>query len=274
MSNTDPSDDPGITRRRVLRETGGTVGLLGLGTGRVAADDSREAEEHCSETTLEPSVVHYDDSIHEVCDDDHPASREIQADVGEALERKYPTVGALIDDGFVPYLDFFADGDWSHWINPEYIGDGSMVDPERPESVLVDHTWWRPIGVMFVATDEGEPVDRPPSVYTEEGEAARTCLPWHAHVGLPGRHAWWKYRNAYGGTAGRSEGGYPCRTPWMMHVWIHAHPESIYAHAAPDARGGPPASPAGFDTDADPGEEALGPEHLPDMLRGKVMQLW
>lgn len=271
MSKTDPSDDPRITRRRILRETGGTVGLIGLGTGRVAADDD---EKYCSETSLGPGMVHYDDSIHEVCEDDYPASREIQADVRESLERKYPTVGALINDGFIPYFDFLTGGDWSHWINPDFIGDDSILDPDRPESVLVDHRWWRPIGVMFIATDEGEPVDPPPSVYTEEDEADSACIPWHAHVGLPGRYAWWKYRKAYESPARLSKEGFPCRTPWMMHVWVYSHSESIYAHAAPEERGGPPAEPAGFDTSADPNEETLGPRHLPDILRQKTKRLW
>jgi len=110
--------------------------------------------EYCSETTLRPSMVHYDDSIHEVCDDDHPTSQAMQADVVTSLENNYPTVGSLIDAGFIPYFDFFADGDWAHWINPEFLGDGAALDAERPESILVDNTWWRPIGVMYVATDE------------------------------------------------------------------------------------------------------------------------
>ncbi|MGM0606204.1 MAG: hypothetical protein ACQETB_11120, partial [Halobacteriota archaeon] len=159
------------------------------------------------------------------------------------------------------------DGDWSHWINPEFISDGSIVDPERPESVLVDHTWWRPIGVMFIATKNGKRVDPPPSTYTDENDDA--CTPWHAHVGFPGRYSWWKYQKAYGHNA-----TFPCRTPWMMHVWVYSHSESVYAHAAPEERGGPPAEPPGFETEADPDEEEFGPEHLADAIRGKVEHMW
>lgn len=219
--------------------------------------------------TLEPNMTHYDDSIHEVCSDDHPVTQEIQADVKAALEEHYPTVGALIDAGYIPYFDFFTKGDWSHWINPEFIGDDSVLDPERPESILVDHTWWRPIGVMFIATTKGKDVDPPPTVYTDESGTEDACTPWHAHVGFPGRFSWWKYQKAYHGSA-----MFPCRTPWMMHVWIYSHPESIYAHAAPEDRGGPPAEPPGFETDADPDEERLGPRHLADPIREKVGDLW
>ena len=282
MSNTDPKSDRRISRRRVL-QSGGTIAVLGLGTTPGLAHDSTDdPDDYCSETTLRPGMVHYDDSMHEVCRDDHPESEQLQEDVKRSLEENYPTVGALIDDGFIPYFDFFADGDWSHWIQPDYIGDDSMVDPERPESVLVDHEWWRPIGVMFIATKDGEDVGSPPSVYEDQsdgdgdgdetegdGDSTDACTPWHAHVGFPGRYSWWKYKTVY-----EDGGDFPCRTPWMMHVWRYSHEESIYAHAAPDERGGPPAEPAGFGTDIDTDEETLGPEHLPDAIKSKVEDLW
>jgi hypothetical protein len=53
----------------------------------------------------------------------------------------------------------------SHWLNPGYINDGGVLDPERPESVLVDHRLWRPLGVMFTATKHGNRVEKPPAVY-------------------------------------------------------------------------------------------------------------
>ena len=54
----------------------------------------------------------------------------------------------------------------------------------------------------------------------------------------------------------------------MMHVWTFPHPESVYAHGAPpqENRGGPPAEPAGFETDATPGEDRLSWKVLPDYL--------
>lgn len=266
MPDTDPSDRPRFSRRRLLRTSTSAVGVLGLGTASAAADDADDAGDAsgaCSETTFEPSIVHYDESIDETCADDHPVTKRLQREVRTSLAERYPTVGALIDAGYVPYLDFFADGDWAHWINPGFIGDDSMLDPARPESVLVDNEFWRPIGVMYVATENGDGVDPPPTLYTEDGDGGATaaCTPWHAHVGFPGRYAWWKYRTATG-----SSEPFPCRTPWMLHVWIHSHPRSVYSHGAPAERGGPPAEPAGFETDADPTAESLGPEHLPDAV--------
>lgn len=262
-----------MSRRRLLQASSGAVGLVGLGTGLAAADDSDDVDladnEYCSETTLRPSMVHYDDSMHEVCEDDHPESQAIQTEVRESLEAHYPTVGALMDAGFIPYFDFFDDGDWSHWINPEFIGDDAMVDADRPESILVDHTYWRPIGVMFIATDGGKPVDPPPTIYVDEADDhERACIPWHAHTGFPGRYSWWKYHTVHHGPT-----KFPCRTPWMMHVWIFPHQESIYAHAAPAERGEPPAEEPGFETEADPNEETLGPEHLPDAVLSKTKEM-
>lgn len=273
---TDPAsgDRRWLTRRRLLRSVGGALGAAGLWSVAAGADEADDSDDHdhsdCPETTLRPSMVHYDDSVHEVCRDDHPDTRALQEAVTEALEEEYPTVGSLVDSGFIPYFDFFADGDWSHWIKPEFIGDDSVVDASRPESVLVDHTYWRPIGVMFVATKEGEEVDPPPAVYEADGRDTRACVPWHAHVGLPGRYAWWKYQTVYGDGADE----FPCRTPWMMHMWRYDHPKSLYAHGAPRERGGPPAEEPGFETDADPDEEELGPEHLPDAFRERIEEVW
>ena len=260
---------PAVSRRAVLKASGGAAGLLGVGSASASGGDT----ERCPDATLRPSMIHYDHSLETVCSDDHPATKELKADVADALEYHYPTVGALIDDGFIPYFDFFTaeEGEgWSHWINPEYLGDDSVMDPDRPESVLVDHRWWRPIGVMFIATRGGEPVEHPPAVYLDE-KKDEECLPWHAHVGLPGRYGWWKYQQLYSEHAEKSK-RLPCRTPWMMHVWAYPHPESVYAHPAPPRgkRGGPPAEPAGFETDAVPGEDELGWRVLPDALRHRI----
>jgi hypothetical protein len=276
MSDLNSSDGRRISRRRLLEEFGATAGFGGLGVATGGGDSGRTLSGlsglsgDCPEATIEPDRIHYDDSIHEVCSDAHPESRAIQDAVRTSLEEQYPTVGSLIDSDYIPYFDFFADGSWSHWINPAFIGDDTMVDPERPGSILVDHTWWRPIGVMFVATVAGERQDPPPPVYGDGDADHRACVPWHAHVGLPGRYAWWKYRTVYE----RPSAEFPCRTPWLMHVWNYAHAESIYAHSAPEARGGPPAEDPGFDTDADPDEAELGPEHLPDALEHRARSLW
>lgn len=268
MTDTNQSEDPRITRRQVLQGTGAAMGVAGVATVPATADDTSGLhEKNCSESTLRPGMIALDGSIHEVCTDDHPVTQELQRSVQTALEEDYPTVGALLEAGYIPYFDFFTDQPWAHWLNPEYVGSDELMDPARPESILVDNRWWRPIGVMFVAAEDGEPV-APPAVYENE-ETGEACKPWHAHVGMPGRYAWWKYKAVYD-----EKVPFPCRTPWMMHVWRYPHQKTVYAHGAPENRGGPPAERPGFDTDADPNEEKLGPKHLPDAVTHRASELW
>ncbi|ELY47620.1 hypothetical protein [Natronorubrum sulfidifaciens] len=258
-----------VSRRTLLRASAGiaTVSVVGAGqasaTERVSIDGFGGA---CPDATLEPSMGHCVDGGMDGCADDHPATVELQAAVQETLEERYPDVGSLIEAGFKPYfdtLDWDADG-WSHWINPEYVGDDAVLDPERPESVLVDNETWRSIGVMFIATRDGEPIE-PPAVYDDDGDR---CSPWHYHAGLPGRFAWWYYRQAYERDFETGDVSLPCRTPCMLHVWTVDHPEGVYAHDGPprEYRDGEPADDPGFETDAEPGTDELDWDTLPENL--------
>ncbi|WP_255150810.1 hypothetical protein [Halorarius halobius] len=254
-----PSD---LTRRTLLRATGGGLGVAAVGTaaGGTVGD--------CPDATRRPAMRHCETAATAACADGHPETVRLRRRVERSLERRYATVGSLIEQGFVPYFDVLRTetGGYSHWLKPGYIGNGSVVDPERPEAVLVDNRWWRPIGVMFVATDAGEALGEVPTVYEDDDER---CSPWHHHVGLPGRFAWWSYEKAR--AIRRADDGvptvpFPCRTPCMMHVWTYPNPKGVYAHHPPpqENRGGPPAEDAGFDTWATPGEDVLDWDCLPD----------
>ncbi|MFC7045134.1 hypothetical protein ACFQH6_06640 [Halobacteriaceae archaeon GCM10025711] len=261
-------DSRNVSRRAVLRASGGAFGIGGLGSAWTSDDGRTTVTQRCPDGTLEPNVVQYARAGAASCADDHPATRDLQHRVRESLEARYPTVGSLLDQGYVPYFDFMtAEGEtgWSHWLNPEFVADDAVMDPDRPEAVLVDHRWWRPIGVMFTATRNGDRIDSPSAVYGDE-QTEHRCVPWHAHVGVPGRYAWWKFRLLSGERTDGETPRFPCRTPWVMHVWTYPHPESVYAHHAPPRgnRGGPPAEPAGFETDAVPGEDDLDWSVLPD----------
>jgi hypothetical protein len=266
---------PTLSRRSILRASGGAFGTLGVGTVQAADSEHSDSPRPCPDSTVKPDRVPYDAAGVEYCSDDHPATKQLQASVKESLETKFPTVGSLIDHGYVPYFDFAAaegEAAWSHWLNPKYLGDDTVVDPNRPESILVDHKWWRPFGVMFIATRNGQRVDPPPAVYgDDDDQTGDECNPWHAHVGVPGRYAWLKYWLLFTDRSNDDEAT-ACRTPWMMHTWAYSHPESVYAHHAPPRgnRGGAPAEEAGFETDAEPGEDSLSMEVLPDMLRYKA----
>ncbi|SER70901.1 hypothetical protein [Natrinema salaciae] len=262
-----------VSRRTILRASAGTTALSAVGSARADDSDASDGDalgvprldRDCPDATIEPSTTHCEGAETAGCADDHPATTELRSAVADSLERQYPDADALIDAGYKPYFDTLEMGDdsWSHWLNPAFIGDDELVDPERPESVLVDNDTWRSIGVMFIATSDGEPVDSP-AVYGGDDDE-QLCSPWHAHTGVPGRFAWWFYRLAYerDGDAERLE--FPCRTPCMLHVWTVDHPESVYAHDAPPEsyRDQPPADDPGFDTDAAPGEDELGWDVLP-----------
>ncbi|WP_049922446.1 hypothetical protein [Halopiger djelfimassiliensis] len=284
MTDSDRIGNDGVSRRTLLRTSGSALAVPAVGnvgaTGRADRADVGSPP-GCPEATLRPSMGHCAGTSSEGCADDHPATVELRAAVQEVLETDYPNVGTLIDAGFKPYFDSFdvteEDG-WSHWLHPDHIGDDAVLDPERPEAVLVDDDSWRSIGVMFVATRQGEPVE-PPAVYDERTRSDRQreprpddhpdrCAPWHYHAGLPSRFAWWYYRQVYEREFEEGDLEYPCRTPCMMHVWTVEHPDSVYAHDAPPAasRDQRPPDEPGFETDARPGEDALGWDVLPETL--------
>ncbi len=256
--------DRHLSRRSVLRTTSGAFGVAPIGV-RHASGEAIGTAGRCPEATIRPGMEHCTDAHGDGCSDDHPETEAIQDAVSRTLEDRYPNVGTLIDEGFIPYFDLASSGEeggYSHWINPDYLGDETVLDPERPESVLVDNKWWRPIGVMFIATEDGEAVDDPPAVYGEGDEA---CAPWHYHTGVPGRFAWWYYQKVYG-SDGKTSLKLPCRTPCMLHVWTYPNPNGVYAHGPPPRgnRGGPPAEDPGFDTWATPGDDELEWDTLPD----------
>ncbi|WP_049912649.1 hypothetical protein [Natrialba hulunbeirensis] len=173
----DDSERVRISRRTVLQASGSAAALSVFGTGAASADgangpgEGHAAFERCPDATVRPSMGHCEGASMEGCADDHPVTIELREAVQQTLESEYPDAGALLDAGFKPYFDTLdvADEDgWSHWLNPEFIGDDDVLDPTRPESVLVDNSSWRSIGVMFIATRDGEAVE-PPVVYDEDG---------------------------------------------------------------------------------------------------------
>ncbi|SFB68812.1 hypothetical protein SAMN05444422_101185 [Halobiforma haloterrestris] len=303
MNDSGETDESRLSRRTVLRAASGTVTLSVAGSGRVGASGAATAtrgetqalfDRRCPDATLQPSMGYCADSSTAGCTDDHPETVELQRAVRTSLETRYPDVGALVDAGFKPYFDVLGGGEgWSHWLSPEHIGDEGVVDPERPEAVLVDNHSWRSIGVMFIATRNGERVE-PPTIYDADGTVSdgdehggsghgnghgkppaddpTRCAPWHYHAGAPGRFAWWFYQQVYereyadGDVTVDTDAEFPCRTPCMMHVWIVDHPEGVYAHDGPppEYRERPPADDPGFETDAEPGEDDLGWDVLPE----------
>ncbi|GAB7018500.1 hypothetical protein [Halostagnicola bangensis] len=166
-------DTSRILRRTMLTATGSALALSSTGAAQTTENNTVDwFSDRCPEATTEPSMGHCDGASMEGCTDDHPETEALREAVAETLEEEYPDANALLEAGFKPYFDTISTDDdgWSHWLSPEHISDDSVMDPERPESVLVDNDSWRSIGVMFIATSDGEAIDPPPAVYEVDSE--------------------------------------------------------------------------------------------------------
>lgn len=226
----------------------------------------------------------------------------------EALTTAYDDVGTLIAEGYIPYFDVVlpgaADG-VSHWLNPDYINNtDAKPDPWKPESVMFENKYWSPIGPMFIGSDEGALVHDVQSLwgYDRDGDvewhvgyedsvsdpsyaggnrsvrACGPCYPMHGHDGMPGRFAWWYYRQVHEAdyASGNPEDlTLPCYTAPMMHAWIfptQAGPHSATS-GAPSSSYEPGRTPnrPGYPTPATPGEDRLSMDVLPRDIQERAM---
>jgi hypothetical protein len=160
------------------------------------------------------------------CADDHPTTLGLVGEVQGELATTYKDIAALVALGYHPYFDSLVPGGYppggegiSHWINPNYIDDGVVLDPQRPETILLDDWYW-PIGMMFI----NDPGVAPVPVYVNDDGTA--CSPWHPHTDAPARFGWYYYRAVYDRSM---EGEVPAQTPEMMHVWAIPNPAGVYA---------------------------------------------
>lgn len=176
------------------------------------------------------------------CDDEHPATIDIRSRVTFALETIYKDVVALTALGFHPYFDGAVPGGYppggegvAHWIGPHFIDDGVMLDPLRPEAILLDE-WNRPIGMMFIENSW----ESGPAVYVNDD--GTPCYPWHPHTDYPARSGWMWYRAMYDGSWQDGTMELPDQTPSMMHVWADNPFGTYSAHEYPpsEMREGPP----------------------------------
>jgi len=202
----------------------------------------------------------------------------------------YNNPGSLLALGYIPYFDVVVPGPGadgvSHWLNPRYIGDDQYEpDPWRPDSIILDNQWWKALGPMYIAAENGDPhwADE------EEGQMeirdawgyesdCGECFPYHPHDGVPGRFAWWYYRQVHESdyASGDPEDlTLPCYTAPMMHAWIYPTPDGPHGDTggAPprEYRPGGPPNPPGYPTPATPGEDELSLDVLPPSVREAAM---
>ena len=214
-------------------------------------------DDHAGHDPAAPGGDHgdgHDDGHHATsCADDHPVSKALVAEVQGELATTYKDIAALVALGYHPYFDSLVPGGYppggegiSHWINPNYINDGVVLDPQQPETILLDDWNW-PIGMMFI-NDPGVP---PKPVYANAD--GTTCSPWHPHTDYPARFGWYYYRAMY---ERQMEGEVPEQTPEMMHVWAIPNAKGVYAaHDYPkrEVRKGAPGPMPSYFSDVDTG---------------------
>jgi len=175
------------------------------------------------------------------CDENRPEVQSVVKGVKHSLSVIYPDITTMEARGYFPYADapmFGLSGRQGHWINPGYIGDGHVMDPDRPESILVDK-WNRPIGVMFIADDPDVPG---PDMYVADNGVP--CNGWHYHGEALADAYWYAYKYGYSGDVQNGDLQPPDRTPDLMHVWAFGAsacdgPDNFkyqFQHAVPPAQ--------------------------------------
>jgi hypothetical protein len=119
---------------------------------------------------------------------------------------RYRSSAAARADG---YIAFNPVGDpLVHYVNPTYMQDGRILDPEHVESLVYENTLRGPelVAAMYSLED---PNAAPPDV-------AGPLTPWHRHDDLcftPGGEV-------AGAAPACPPGSATYYTPWMLHVWL------------------------------------------------------
>lgn len=218
----DMSKHPELIRR--WRRTFATTVATACGVAALAATPSALADEKHK----------HGDSV---CDENHPAVQKLIGEVQASIRNSFPDLITMQVRGFIPYFDAMVGGypigspeRIGHWLNPDWIEDGRIMDPTRPESILTDE-YHRPIGFMFIA-DENDPG---PPVYVDE-ETGKKCSPWHPHTDLPATFSWWFYETVYGGRPYQGEVEMDPVTPMLLHVWAIPNDKGWAAHNGPEAK--------------------------------------
>jgi hypothetical protein len=119
---------------------------------------------------------------------------------------RYRSLSAARADG---YFAFNPIGDpLVHYVNPAYMHDGRILDPQHVESLVYENTLQGPVLVAAMYSLE-DPNASPPDI-------AGQLTPWHRHDDLcftPGGEVVGAAPNCPAGSA-------TYLTPWMLHVWL------------------------------------------------------
>lgn len=122
---------------------------------------------------------------------------------------------------------FWQSFDDYHWVNPDHVTDGRVLDPERPEFLMYDGD--QLLGVMFLPA---EPNERGPQV-------GGPLTVWHYHRAGPSCWTAGGLLLAEDHPEPEADGTCPGdltlahRTPEMLHVWVVDHADGPFASEMP-----------------------------------------
>lgn len=95
-----------------------------------------------------------------------------------------------------------------HYVNPQYMHDGRILDPQHIESLVYANALRGPVLVAAMYSLE-DPNAAPPDVAGE-------LTPWHRHDDL----CFTPSGEVVGAAPGCPAGSATYFTPWMLHVWL------------------------------------------------------
>jgi hypothetical protein len=98
-----------------------------------------------------------------------------------------------------------------HYVNPAYMQDGKILDPQHIESLVYENTLQGPVLVAAMYSLEN-PNAAPPDI-------AGQLTPWHRHDDLCFTPA----GEVVGAAPACPPGSATYLTPWMLHVWLVAN---------------------------------------------------
>jgi hypothetical protein len=124
----------------------------------------------------------------------------------ESATIRYRSLSAARADGYIAYNPF---GQLLvHYVNPEYMRDGRVLDPQHVESLVYENTVRGPVLVAAMYSLE-DPNAAPPDM-------AGALTPWHRHDDL----CFTPDGAVVGAAPACPRGSATYLTPWMLHVWL------------------------------------------------------
>jgi len=126
--------------------------------------------------------------------------------VTERATQRYRSISAARAGGYIAFNPTTAP--LVHYVNPAYMQDGRILDPEHVESLLYENTLHGQVLVAAMYSLE-DPDAAPPDV-------AGQLTPWHRHDDL----CFTPSGEVVGAAPDCPTGTATYYTPWMLHVWL------------------------------------------------------